>query len=289
MAESVTQCGAWLILETMKAAENWGMSVVYGDTDSVFIEGAPKERFEEFVEWCNTELYPRILAEVGCVENHINLAYEKEFERIVFTSAKRYCGSYAHYKGAAATGDSKPEIKGLEYKRGDSIRLTRRLQEEVVNMIVGFQQEPAEDPAQYEALLDQWVTRVLDDDLALEEVVISKRMGKPLDGYARKRKLDGTWARQLPHVEMARILEARGRDVSEGSKIEYVIIDGSTKPVTVMPAEDWTGKCDRYAIWDSQVSAPTLRVLKAAFPTHDWGRWTRTRPKAPRVKKAPTI
>jgi DNA polymerase elongation subunit (family B) len=98
----------------------------------------------------------------------------------------------------------------------------------------------------------------------------------------RKKKLDGDYARQPPHVEMARVLEARGRDVSEGTKIEYVIIDGTTKPATIIPGEDWDGTVDTYAIWDSQVAAPTIRLLAAAFPDHDWSKWKRIRPPTPR-------
>lgn len=291
VAESVAQCGAWLILETIKAAEAQGMSVIYADTDSLFVHGADRDVFEKFVAWCNVHLYPRILEIEGCNENFIDLAYEKEFERVIFTTAKRYAGMYAHYKGADATEDSKPEIKGLEYKRGDSIRLTRRMQEQVVYMLVGYKCEAVEDPGPFVDLMNEWSERVLNQPLALEEVVISKKMGKPLDGYARKVKKDGTFARQLPHVEMARILEGRGRDVSEGTKIDYVILDGSTKPVTVIPAEDWGGVTDRFAIWDTQVYPPTMRVLEAAFPDHDWTPWKRTRPKAvrkPRAAKAAT-
>lgn len=288
VAEAVTQCGAWLILETIKAAEDQGMTVVYGDTDSLFITDSSKADFETFVEWCNVELYPRILPELGCQQNHINLAYEKEFARIVFTTAKRYAGSYVHYKGTAATEDSKPEIKGLEYKRGDSLRLTRRLQEKVIHMLLGYKCEPVDDPEPFERLLDEWIDRILTGDLELADVMISKRMGKPLDGYVRKVKLDGTFGKQPPHVEMARVLLKRGRDVSEGAKIEYYVRDASGKDNILAPAEDFNDDFDRYYLWDDKVAKPTISVLEAAFPGHDWKRWKKVRPKTPRKSKKTT-
>ena len=293
VAEAVTQCGAWLIKETIKAAEEQGMTVVYGDTDSLFITDSSKREFEKFVKWCNETLYPKILPGVGCTENFINLGYEKEFRRIVFTSAKRYAGSYVHYGGTPATADSKPEIKGLEYKRGDTLRLTRRLQEQVVYMLLGYKCEAAEDPKLFDPLLDKWVEDILHGPLTLDDVVVSKKMGKPLHGanaYSRKRKKDGDWARQLPHVEMARILEKRGRDVSEGTRISYYIRDGSVKGAfEYAPAEDFADDFDRYSLWDDNVAAPTIRVLEAAFPGHDWKPWKRVRPKAPRKARKPKI
>lgn len=277
VAESVTQCGAWLITESIKEAESRGMDVIYCDTDSIFVSNATRTEFEVFVEYCNETLYPRILSDVGCIDNNINLAYEKEFERIVFTSAKRYAGRYAHYKGVKATEDSKPEVKGLEYKRGDSIKLARQLQAEVVDMLVGGKNGGIEDPKKYKALLYEWVDRVLNKPIDLDDVMISKRLSRELDQYKRKLKKDGTFARQLPHIEIARDLKTRGRDVGEGAKIDYVIVDGSTKPLTVIAAEDWTGVCDRFAIWDSLIYPPTFRLLAAAFPADRWIDWKRSK------------
>jgi DNA polymerase elongation subunit (family B) len=277
VAESVTQCGAWLIKKTIEEAEYKGMDVIYGDTDSIFVSNATRQEFEEFVEYCNVQMYPVILADMGCIENNINLAYEKEFERIVFTAAKKYAGRYAHYKGTKATEESKPEIKGLEYKRGDSIRLARDLQSQVVDMLVGPKNGGIEDPDQYIDLLDKWICRVINDPVELEDIVISKRLSKDVDKYNRKLKKDGTFARQLPHIEMARILKERGLDVNEGAKIDYVIVDGSTSPKTVIPAQDWTGETNRYPIWDSLVYPPTFRLLSAAFPHIKWSQWSKSK------------
>ena len=137
MAESVTQCGKWLIRETLKAAELRGMKVIYADTDSLFVEGATRGEFDAFCGWCNDELYPRILDEQGCTINSIKLAYEKQFDRFIITTAKKYLGNYIHYKGTNATVESKPEIKGRECKRDDRLRCPRRFKVEVAYREVG--------------------------------------------------------------------------------------------------------------------------------------------------------
>lgn len=270
VAESVAQCGAWLIQETIGEAERQGFEVIYGDTDSLFVIGATQTQFETFVRHCNERLYPELLPTVGCSENHIDLGYEKAFKRLVLVKAKRYIGSYSHFDGTEASADSKPEIKGLEYKRGDSVRLARELQREAAHLLVGYKCEPSDDPRDYERLLKRWKARVLLQPLQLQDVVVSKRLSRPLDGYVRKLKKDGAPARQPPHVEMARVLEQRGEDVGEGARIDYFVKDGSAKPVELAPARDWQGDCDRRHLWETLVAPPTVRLLQAAFPGHDW-------------------
>jgi DNA polymerase elongation subunit (family B) len=270
VAESVSQAGVWLIKQTIKAAEEKGLHVLYADTDSAFVRGCTKEEFLEFVKWCNSDLYPHILRLLGCEPGLINLAYEKAFERIVLISKKRYCGRYSHYKGTAATLDSKPEVKGLEYKRGDSIRLARQLQAAVVDLLVGQKNGGVEDSTRYESLLKTWRARVLEQPLELDDVVITKGLSRSVDSYAVRAKKDGSNARQLPHIEVAKILAQRGRDVGEGTRISYVVTNGSTRPITVIPAEDWTGEVDREAAWESLIAPPTIRVLEAAFPEVNW-------------------
>lgn len=286
IGESVTQSGVWLIQETIKAAEAQGMRVVYGDTDSLFVAGATKEEFGAFVDWCNTDLYPDLLRQRGCKENRIDLGYEKEFERIIIVTKKRYIGKYEHFKGEAATADSKPEVKGLEYKRGDTAKFTRDMQEQVVNLLMSG----CEDPMRFEVeILRPWQDLLLNQSLTLEQVVIYKRLSRPLDGYVRRFKDNGERRRDLPHVEMARVLEARGHDVGEGVKIGYVCTDGGVSPKVYIPAQDWDGTCDRYELWDRLVWPASMRLLEAAFPGHDWKPWKRTRPRKVRAKKVPKV
>lgn len=302
IAEAVTQNGKWLILQTASAAEERGWKVVYADTDSIFATGCTKAEFETFVAWCNAELYPRILREkAGCGRNEIKLAYEKAFDRIVFCSAKRYVGSYAHYKGKApkpfpAEGEafdpkrhSHPEVKGLEYKRGDAALLAGRLQEAAIMMLVRGE----ERVEAYRALLSRTLERVLNDGLEREEVVLSKSLSKGLGEYRPKAKKDGTAAAEPPHVQVARELLRRGRELGESSRVEYFVADGAAAPMRVLPGEDFGAEpFDRYYLWESLVYPPTGRLLSAAFPEVDWDgggnggtAYARVRPPKPRASR----
>jgi DNA polymerase elongation subunit (family B) len=283
-AESMTQGGVWLIKETLGAAEAAGFVPFYGDTDSGFLIGKTDEEMRAFVARCNGELFPRLLREQGASRNFIRLAYEKKLAIAVFLGKKRYAARYEHYKGKAATKDSALEVKGLEFRRGDTSRLARELQLEAIEMLL---REEILTPESYAALLDRHRERVLEGELALSDIVISKRLAKPLGGYARKVKTDGTDAAQSTHVEVARVLKERGHDVAKGSKIEYVVTDGAANPAVAIPAEDFAGDFDRYYLWEQLVYPPTMRVLQAAFPAFDWTPWERVRPRVPRKKGKP--
>ncbi len=282
VAESVTMAGQWLLKGTIAAAEQQGMRVIYGDTDSAFV-CTDRPAFEAFVAWCNAELYPRMLRERGCTRNHVKLAYEKQFERVVFTAAKKYVGQFVHYKGKAATADSKPEIKGLEFKRGDASRFTRALQGEVIDLLMVARDE---QPAAYHQACVKWRDRILTEQMSIEDIKISKTLTKPIRGYAVRLKKDGTAAAQPPHVMVARQMAKLGQDVGEGTKIDYVCVDGSSSPKQFIPASQFAGTFDRHELWESVIYPATQRLLEAAFPKGGWEAYERTRPAKVRARAA---
>lgn len=274
VAESITQGGKWLILETEKEALKWDIECVYGDTDSLFAIKTTREEFGSFVDHCNEFLYPKLLKEKGCVTNTIKLGYEKEFSRLVIMAKKRYAGRYAHYEGTDATADSKPEIKGLEYKRGDTLKLAREMQYELVQMLLYQEIEEIEE---YREWLLTWRTRILEGAMTLEDVRMSNSLGKDVRLYRRKQKIDGGMSAHPVHVEVALKMGAKGMDVSEGVRIEYVVVDGKS-PITAVHASEFTGEVDRYYMWENLMYKPSQRLLDASFPEHKWKDYHKVRP-----------
>lgn len=275
VAESTSQGGVWLAKETIAFFEQHGAFVGYGDTDSSMASGLSEEEFGRVVELCNTELYPRLLREKGCARNTIKLEFEKGFDRIVFVAAKKYVGKFSHYKGKRATVDSEPEVKGLEWKRGDAARLTRELQGEVIVLMMGGDDPPGADV--FVPVIERWQARILTEPLVCADVKIAKRLSKALSAYTVRTKQDGKPAAEPPHVRVARELKKRGADVGEGTKIEYVVLDADKN--MIVPACDWNGECDRHYVWEQMVYPATQRLLAAAYPDFDWNRWAVTRPR----------
>lgn len=291
IAEGVAQNGVWLIKKTSEAAASprWKMDTIYGDTDSLFIVGQARERFNEFVTWCNAELYPQILKETGVVDNRISFAYEKEFLRLVMTSAKKYTSAMVHYGWDSKKGDwnwgtekSKPEVRGLEWKRGDTNKIARAMQWDAIQLIASRDAMLARDPAKYVEVIERYKTRVLEAELDVDEVKQGKALSKKLNEYEAKPKKDGSPSAIQAHVSVAKILYDRGENIVVNSKIDYVISDGSkdeSNGLVAIPASDYDGKnVDRFYLWEHMVWPPMQRLVEAAFPDHDWKAYNRLRP-----------
>lgn len=283
IAESTSQGGVWLIKNTIREAERRGMSVIYGDTDSIFVRGCGRTEFEEFVAWCNADLYPRILKEQGCARNEIKLDYEKAFSRLVLIRKKRYFARFSHYKGTEATSDSKPEVKGIEYNRGDVIKLCRSMQREAVEMLLSDRAD-FDKLELYVEFTEKWLKRVLTGQLELDDVVVSKKVTRGLDEYSSKIKKDGTNSRLPPHVEIAMELRERGFDVSSGTRIPYFVSEVVKGTRMYKHADQWKGECDRYDLWESSIWPASRRVLEAAFPGHAWKEYNKIRPTSGRMR-----
>ena len=316
IAESVSTTGAWLAKKTEAAIleRHPSANVIFVDTDGIWTSGVSRAEIEETTKWLNEIHYPALLASCGCKKNVVKLAYEKQFSRLVFCGAKNFIGRFLHYKGKAADPNSRPEIKGVAYKRGDQAILTMILQAEAIGLLMGGMRElececghryalnsaatacpsckkvresiakvesPTEDLAAYEEMAARWRARILEGELPVEDVQTVKGLSQGLDSYVSKKNQDGKAAAQPPHVRVARILAARGEDVGEGSKIAYVVIDGDASPQAVAPACDYDGTCDRRYLW-TRVWTPTCQLLESAFPSHDWSRFDA--PKRERLK-----
>lgn len=331
IARSTTQNGVWLIKNVMKEGEKRKIVAVAGDTDSSFVIGPTRTGFANFVQWLNASYLPKIIKATGAKDSTVKLEFEKSFDILVFSTKKRYCGRYNHYKWKTtcnhckdAKGNpgavdvrtlkctnkecehqyteqpiflGKPEIKGLEYRRGDALKLAREMQGQVIDLLVGGLKlnpglediaRPVMDLRRYEAIIEKWRDRVLTGVLTRQEVRISKSI-KDLSEYASEAKqVEGEKKKSVPtHVAVAKILEERGQSITAGTKIEYVVVDSDVSPMRVIPAEDFDGECDRYYLWDTLIYPPTQRLLEGAFPETNWKSWADVRPA--KVKKGKKV
>ncbi len=287
IVEAITLGAQMLLKATRDAAIERGMVPIAGDTDSLFIGNCSVEEFAAFTKWCNDDLYPRLLTTAGCKPEFrcIELAYEKCYDRLIAPrgndgdpASKRYAGSFLHAARIPAlpvcpigeTYDpkkySKPEIKGLEYMRGDSLRYTRRMQYEAIMQILAGE----EDSQKLEAWVLAKRNEFFNSKIPAEDIAKSMGISKALDQY----KTSG------PHVRIARAMEARGEDVGEGTRIGYITTDGRKSPTEVIPVEEFDGtNFDRWFYWNKAIYPATMRVLAGAFPDKPWERWVARRPK----------
>lgn len=297
IAEGVTQTGKWLLENVIEEADQRGLDAFYGDTDSVFIAGDSDE-MRKLVQYMNED-WSRRVAPWSVDRHFIDLDFEKTFKRIVLMSAKRYVGKFSMYKGKPAPDDMAPEVKGLEFKRGDTIRLAREMQREVVDVLLQGEDIPA--PRIVRGIVDKWRSRLLHEPLAIEDVTITQSLSKPIDDYTRGyttnfctapecghdfKRVDATSPKKCPkcktprpverapvHVKVARLIRERGEQIGEGARVAYVVVGQGAGGLRGIPASDpdALARVDRGYYWEKRVFPATGRVLEKVWPSEHWG------------------
>jgi DNA polymerase I len=239
-AESVTAYARMYIQRVMRIAEeDFGLEVVYGDTDSLFVV-VPKEdkgKIKELLEDVNASL-------PGMIE----LEYEGFYTRAIFVTKKRY---------ALIDEEGKITVKGLEFVRRDWAPIAKKTQEKVLRVLL-----MDADPEKAANLVRKTVEAIKDRKVSLEDLTIYTQLTKSIKSYKNIE----------PHVEAAKKLQEIGRKVTPGMIIGYVITKGREMisqravPVELVSVEDYDP--DYYI--DNQILPAVLRIIESIGYSRDY-------------------
>jgi DNA polymerase Pol2 len=201
-AESITAFGRHWIKRMMEEAQNKGFQTLYGDTDSSFLGLGKKSKKEllNFLEGLNKEL-PGIM--------HVEL--ENFYQRGIFIP--REVGGGAAKKRYALIDEKRNlKIRGLEKVRRDWSNLAKRMQEEILKLILD-----KKDVEGAMKLVKDGIKMLKNRKVELKDLVVHEQLTKPIGEY----KLIS------PHISAAKKLIAKGIPVNAGSVVGFVIERGS--------------------------------------------------------------
>jgi DNA polymerase elongation subunit (family B) len=200
-ADSSAAFGRFYIQKVIKEAEEEGFTVVYADTDSMFLktEGSLKTRVRTFLKKTN-KLLPGIM----------ELDLQGIYKRGIFiprgvgpgTAKKRY---------ALIDEKNVLTIRGLEKVRKDWSNVAKDTQEEVLKLVL--EKKDVEGAVKY---VRGVIKKLNEGNVPLKDLIIIEQLTKPLAEY----KAIG------PHVVAARKIKERGRLIGEGMPILFVITKG---------------------------------------------------------------
>jgi DNA polymerase-2 len=232
LANAITSFGQQTLAWTCEAFAAEGLSVIYGDTDSVFVqlpdgEAAKADSLAEDIRVRVASLISKRIQDEYDVEAQLELELEKIFTRFFLPRVRGGSGgSKKRYAGWIANGEEERlEIVGLESVRRDWPAVARRLQE---GMLTRLFQDEAIMPFASE-IVQNVRTGSLDPEL-----VYAKRI--------RKGSLDRYTASSPPHIQAARKFEERSGHTIKGV-IRYVITARGPEPV--LPGEPLPTDIDR--------------------------------------------
>ena len=220
VANAITGFGQQTLHWTRDAFAEQGVRVLYGDTDSVFVEveGDAVEGLRARVEAVIAERIRREYRVEPCLE----LEFELFFDRLLLPRVRG--GRGGSKKRYAGWSEGRLVLVGLESVRRDWPAVARRLQEGMLERL--FTDRPVEP------FVRELVERVERGELDAE-LVYAKRV--------RKGSLDRYTETTPPHVAAARKLAALGR--RPGMLVRYVVTRDGPEPV--LPGAELPGGIDR--------------------------------------------
>ncbi|KAF7983750.1 hypothetical protein HWV62_19727 [Athelia sp. TMB] len=202
LAALTTYKGREILTNTKELAESMSLDVVYGDTDSVFVN-SNAETLEEAM---------KISREFGQAVNDryklLEIDLDGVFRRLLLLQKKKY----AAIKVVNATTDT-TEVKGLDMKRREYCQMSKNASQFVLEQILSG--EATEDVVEHiHEYLGTIGGNVREGKVRMDEFIVFKRLGKNPEDYPD--------AKSQPHVQVALRMKARGATPRGGDVIPYV-------------------------------------------------------------------
>jgi DNA polymerase I len=218
VAESTTAIGRYAIQETAKKAEQIGIKVLYGDTDSVFLAQPTREQIKEMAEWSKEKL-------------DLDLEEEKIYQFLALSSRKKnYVGVYQ--------GGKYVDVKGMSAKKSNTPPFIFYAFDEVSDVLkeITNMNEFNKKKKQIVKIIRSYSKRIGKPEnkngWAIEDYAISTKMTKSISSYTKA----------MPqHVKAAQMEESRtGIPIESGQYITYVKTrdKARVKPVSIATVQD---------------------------------------------------
>lgn len=286
MFEGITTTGAWLIRRVIGEIRACGISVIGGDSDSIFVHDAAVDdgALKEVCEHVNGQ-FPSWMAKYGWVkrDNVLSLEFDEAYARMVVSGCvkggemqaikKRYFGRLRMVKGMAPDPRTPHKVRGWAYRKGSSLRLARQMEEEFFDLFLGRpgSKMPSRDslvPEVFVGWVSRWQTRVTDGHFSLDDVVKSVALRHPATSYIGKQLDENTPSHIRIAVERAR----RGDVLAAGDRVQCTYImseDGEGRKMVDAARVESHQLIDRATVW-ATIYTPIWQQLVAAFPGHEW-------------------
>lgn len=215
MAGAITNWGQEIVKESAEEVEKEGYRVIYGDTDSIFIE-TKKDKYEDAAKIgekvardINVHFQKKVKEQCDR-KSYLELQFEKVYSRFIMPKIRgTEVGAKKRYAGMRTDGkEEKLDIVGLETVRRDWTECAKQFQITLLKKIFA-----KEEVIPYIKKFVEEVRAGKHDDL----LIYRKSLSKDVEGYTKTTP---------PHVKAARLL-----DKIESNIIEYYVTENGPEPL----------------------------------------------------------
>lgn len=212
VAEATAAIGRYAIEETIKEARRLGLHVIYGDTDSLFIEKPDPDRVAKLIQWVRSNLL-------------MDIDVDKVYRYTVFSMRKKnYIGVYE---------DGSVDVKGLTGKKRNTPEFLKTAFAEMTKLLgqVTNDREFEDVKRRIKDLVRKYYMKLKKKELTLEELAFKIMLGKPIEAYKKTTP---------QHLKAALLLKSIGKEVDVGDIISYVKVTGKigVKPIELASLDE---------------------------------------------------
>jgi len=197
-------------LKAARMAEARGFEVIHGIVDSLWL----KKRNATVAEY--TDLCREVREKIGAPLN-----FEGRYKWIVFLPSKMHpnIGVLNRYYGAMENG--KVKVRGIEARRRDTPRFVYNAQMEMIQVFASANnsQEFMEKIPEALDVVKEYRQRLLDGDVPLWDLIITKRLSKHPSRYRQR----------VSQVIAAEQLMKEGAEVHAGKNAKFLFTDAKNK------------------------------------------------------------
>lgn len=256
VAESITLFGQWCIEFAKQHFNSIGYEVIYGDTDSVFVNTNGRELdIEEELEIYHRRLKKELKEVYNIDECYIQLDFDKEYNGFILIAKKTYVGRVINQEGKKVNA---LYGRGVDFIKKNIFGFARKKQIELIEWML--KEEP--DIDEVKKWMHDTRKEYMETDFSIEELTLIHKVGKSLDNYK------GT---PPVHIRVARELSKKIGAVHKGTEIEFIITSAPDgKPVEGILASDFTGEYDKDYYWDHKTLPTLYRIIQPVYGGAEW-------------------
>jgi DNA polymerase elongation subunit (family B) len=176
VASETTRHGRDIIETTRDFVETQEYTVIYGDTDSVFVAGIPDIDTANMLEKDINDEYDSYISGLGLNNHRLRIEFEEFATRAIMVKKKRY---------AMKLADGRYKIAGFQLKRSDTQPITKVVQETILHQILSGKDKD-ETREYYHRIKDEVLSGKHTYDIG-----IPRKFTKRLDKYANNTAVRG--------------------------------------------------------------------------------------------------
>jgi len=224
---AITHLGQRIIKWSAEITEKAGYNVIYGDTDSIFIElgDLPNEQLEEkgkeIANLINNS-FDEFIKPFNLDKHFLLMQFEKVLNPVFFGTKTGGKGAKKRYAGYIQEGGKRSMlIKGFEVRRSDSAPIAKQMQQKIFEIILNKGKK--DDIMKY---VNEMKKGMKEGKFSYDEIAIPKGIKKKLEDYKNK----------TSHVRG--VIYSRDKlDIKFGMKIKAKLLYVSAMPEGYAPTD----------------------------------------------------